>query len=132
MNGAWRLVAGGVVLVGVGWLLPVLAQRAGLGAASSTPALFALSWGIASFLGALVARTGFLPVALVLWVAVWKLVLFTLYRISEPVGEASVLGLLQLNALAIVLSLAATIAGALLGQRMAARWQRRGGGPVAV
>ena len=129
---AWRLVAGALVLVGAGWLLPVLAQRTGLGAVFSTPAFFALSWGVASFLGALVARTGFLPVALVLWVAVWKLVLFTLYRIAEPVGQASLLGLLQSNALAIVLGLSATIAGALLGQRAAARWQRRGGGPLAA
>ena len=40
--------------------------------------------------------------------------------------------LLQSNALAIVLGLSATIAGALLGQRAAARWHRRGGGPLAA
>ena len=129
---AVRLLAGAVLLVVVGWLLPFLAARAGLGDVLTTPEIGALGWAVAAFLGGFVARTGFLPVAFVMWVAVWKLSLLALYQIAAPTGEASVVGLLQLNALAIAMSLAATFAGTLLGQKAAACWARHGGGPVAA
>ena len=75
-------------------------------------------------LGALVARRGFVLPAIGLWLLGWSANIYFLYRIAEPVGQASVLGILQYNPFAISLSLLAVVAGALFGQALAQRLQR--------
>ena len=73
-----------------------------------------------------------IPVTLVLWAAVWKLALLALYQIAAPAGGVSVLALLQFNALPMALSLAATVVGTLLGQRVATRGRRGPPDPVVA
>ena len=128
----YRLLAGGAVLVLGGWLLPLMAGRLGLDTLLPGPAVGILAWSGAAALGGFIARTGFLPVALVLWAAVWKLALLALYQIAAPAGGVSVLALLQFNALPMALSLAATVVGTLLGQRVATRGRRGPPDPVVA
>lgn len=75
-------------------------------------------------LGAFVARRGFVLPAIGLWLLDWSANIYFLYRIAEPVGQASVIGILQYNLFALSLSLLAVVAGALFGQALARRSQR--------
>ncbi len=75
-------------------------------------------------LGAFVARRGFVLPAIGLWLLSWSADIYFLYRVAEPVGQASILGILQYNLLTIILSLLAVVAGAWFGQALAQRSQR--------
>jgi|SRR6185312_2968087 len=75
-------------------------------------------------LGAFVARRGFVLPVIGLCLLGWSANIYFLYRIAEPVGQASILGILQYNVFAISLSLLAVVAGALFGRALAQRSQR--------
>lgn len=79
---------------------------------------------LATAIGAFVARRGFVLPALGLWFVEWLLVVYLVYFISAPTGQASLLAIAQTNLLSIVLSALAVAIGALLGQSLARRAQR--------
>lgn len=80
--------------------------------------------GVQSFLelflgalaGAWLARAPFVVPALVVWALLWAVVTWVLHAIGAPAGPGSVVAILQYNWLAIVLSGAGAVAGALCGQ----------------
>lgn len=74
-------------------------------------------------LGGWIARRHFRWVALALSVVVWIATIAALQAIAAPMGAPtlSLAGIVKFNALAIVLSLAASWLGALLGERLVAR-----------
>jgi hypothetical protein len=53
----------------------------------------------------------------------WLLVVYLLYFIAAPTGQASFLAIAQINVLSIVLSALAVAIGALVGQALAKRAQ---------
>lgn len=75
------------------------------------------------FLGALagawLARGRFVIPALIVWALLWASVTWVLHGIAAPVGQGAVAAILQYNWLAIVLSGAGAVAGALCGQVLA-------------
>lgn len=74
--------------------------------------------------GAVARHAQFRWVALLLMVVMWSLTLFTIVSIAmpdSPLPMRTVAGALRYNALAIVLSLAAAFAGAVLGERLMRR-----------
>ena len=113
---ASRALGGAVVLLASAWMLSQVSELVGLGRYINDPPRGALGWLVAAFLGGLFARSHFIPVAVGVWAVVWGVILFTLYRIAEPTGQASVPALLQFNAAALALSLGASILGSALGQ----------------
>lgn len=76
---------------------------------------------LATTIGALIARRGFVFPALGLWLVGWLLVVGLLYFIAAPTGKASFLAIAQVNLLSIVLSALAVAVGALVGQSLAKR-----------
>lgn len=78
---------------------------------------------LAMFLGALagawLARGRFVVPALVAWALLWIVFGWLLHGIGAPAGGGSVAAILQYNWLAIVLSGAAAVAGALCGKVLA-------------
>jgi hypothetical protein len=79
---------------------------------------------LATTIGAFIARRGFILPALGLWFVGWLLVVYLLYFIAAPTGQASFLVIAQINLLSIVLSALGVAIGALLGQSLARRAQR--------
>ena len=79
---------------------------------------------LATAIGAFIARRGFVLPALGLWFVEWLLVVYLVYLIAAPTGQASFLAIAQRNLLGIVLSALAVAIGALLGQALARRAQR--------
>lgn len=75
-----------------------------------------LSFLTSALVGGFVARSGFVLPALLVWSAVWGAVIYTLYRIAEPTGTASIAGILSYNAMDLAISLIGTWCGAVLGQ----------------
>ena len=87
-------------------------------------ALIAMSVG-----GAIARHAHFRWVALLLMVAMWTLSLFTIVSMAlpdSPLPMRSMVGALKYNAVAIVLSLTAAFAGALLGERFVRSRSRTG------
>ncbi|MGN6656881.1 MAG: hypothetical protein ACTHJ9_16255 [Rhodanobacter sp.] len=78
---------------------------------------------LATTIGAYIARRRFVLPALSLWLVVWLLVVYIVYSIAEPTGQASFLAITQINLLSIVLSAIAVAIGALVGQALARRAQ---------
>jgi hypothetical protein len=78
---------------------------------------------LATAIGAFIARRGFVLPALGLWLVEWLLVVYLLYFIAAPTGQASFLAIAQINVLSIVLSALAVAIGALVGQALAKRAQ---------
>ncbi len=117
-----RIVLGLAAMAVFGLVAGELVSRANI---AIDPALRSLVVGlVAAAIGAFIARRGFVLPALGLCLAEWLLVIYALYRIAEPVAQASVLAIAQLN-LPIFLRSAAVVAlGALLGQAFARRSQR--------
>lgn len=73
-------------------------------------------------LGGWIARRDFRWIAVALSVVLWTAVIAALYAIAPATAPtASLPGIVKFNALAIVLSLAASWLGAMLGERLAAR-----------
>lgn len=128
-----RLLLGLVVMVliqsGVDYLLSsvnLLSLMTGSpgepGAVQLTVALqAAISAFIGAFAGGWVARRGFVLPAVLLWLAFWSVGVYLLYRIAAPAGQSSVLGIIQFNLVAMILSGAATALGAVLGQSTSGR-----------
>jgi len=79
---------------------------------------------IGTALGAYIARRRFVLPALGLWLLSSVVVFYIVYSIAEPVGQASISGILQFNALGIMFSFAAVMAGAIFGQYLASRHQQ--------
>lgn len=73
--------------------------------------------------GAFVARRGFVLPALGLWLVEWLVVVYLLYRVAQPSGQASIRAIVQLNLLSIVLCALAVVGGVWLGQAVARRSQ---------
>ena len=78
--------------------------------------LFAAAWG------GFIARKGFVPVALGMYVAFWSMALYHLHKFSPGSTYAT---LLFINIAAIALSFAGVIGGALLGQFLAGSGKTR-------
>jgi putative Mn2+ efflux pump MntP len=78
---------------------------------------------LATAIGAFIARRGFVLPALGLWLVEWLLVVYLLYFIAAPTGQASFLAIAQINLLSIVLSALAVAIGALVGQALGKRAQ---------
>lgn len=76
---------------------------------------------LAALTGGWVARTGFASPALLVWALTWTLVAWLLLRIADGAGMVAFAGILRHNWVAIALSGAATLAGALCGQALAAQ-----------
>ena len=74
---------------------------------------------LATAIGAFIARRGFVLPALGLWLVEWLLVVYLLYFIAAPTGQASFLAIAQVNLRSIVLSALAVAIGALVGQALA-------------
>ena len=89
---------------------------------TSNPVLQSVVLGfLATTIGALIARRGFVFPALGLWFVGWLLVVCLLYFIAAPTGQASFLAIAHVNLLSIVLSALAVTIGALVGQALAKR-----------
>lgn len=71
----------------------------------------------AAFAGGWISRGRFLLPALLLWAALWCAIIYLLHRIAAPAGVAAPASILIDNATAIACSCAATVLGAVLGQR---------------
>ena len=102
-----------IALVG-GVLLPDLGRSAAWSLGESVLVFF-----LAATAGAWLARDRFVVPALAAWALLWAAVAWMLYLIAAPVHQASIGAILQYNWLAIVLSGAATVAGALCGRVLA-------------
>lgn len=74
---------------------------------------------LAAVAGAWLARAPFVVAALVVWALFWAGAVWVLHRIGAPVGQGAFAAILQYNWLAIVLSGAAALAGAMAGQVLA-------------
>ena len=74
---------------------------------------------LATAIGAFIARRGFVLPALGLWLVEWLLVVYLLYFIAAPTGQASFLAIAQVNLRSILLSALAVAIGALVGQALA-------------
>ncbi|GAB6197523.1 hypothetical protein [Lysobacter xanthus] len=81
------------------WLQPALAGLVGAGA------------------GGFVARNGFLPVALVVQLCVWVLIVHLLHAIAN--GQSPYTQIIVRNLGVLAISMLAAVLGALLGQRLA-------------
>ncbi|HEU4773704.1 MAG TPA: hypothetical protein VFS82_04195 [Lysobacter sp.] len=97
-----------------GLLLPDLGRSAAWSVGESVLVFF-----LAAAAGAWLARDRFIVPALVVWAVFWAVVAWMLHLIAAPVAQSSVGAILQYNWLAIVLSGAATVAGALCGRVLA-------------
>lgn len=86
---------------------------------------------VAMTLGGWIARRRFRWIAVALGAIVWATTLVVLMAIAPPVGVGATMSLpviIKVNALAIALSLLLSWLGAMLGERLAARWP----GPFAA
>ncbi|MEH6421655.1 hypothetical protein [Pseudomonas sp. CGJS7] len=81
--------------------------------------------------GAIAQSAHFRWIALLLMVLMWALTLFAVVSMAlpdSPLPMRTMVGALKFNAVAIILTLTAAFAGALIGQRLGARYgQRRDG-----
>lgn len=104
------------ILLAADLLLPDLGSSVAWSVGQSVLVFF-----LAAVAGAWVARGPFAATALVVWALFWAVVAWLLHRIGAPVGQGSFAAILQYNWLAIVLSGAATLAGAVSGKVLAPR-----------
>lgn len=116
-----RMILGIIGMLATAWALGQVSELLSLGRHIPDAALGGLGWLIAALVGGSIARSGFVPVAVVAWLLVWGVIIYTLYQIARPVGQASLSGIVSYNAVALGISLAATCIGAQLGQRFAER-----------
>ena len=73
-------------------------------------------------LGGFIARRGFLFPALALWLLIQALVIYVLYMIAEPTGQASLAKILSYNWISFISSAVVTTIGAILGERISKHW----------
>lgn len=92
-------------------LLPDLGNSTAWSVVQSVLELF-----LGALAGAWVARAPFVVPALVVWALLWGAFTWLLHAIGAPAGSGSVAAILQYNWLAIALSGAGAVAGALCGQ----------------
>ncbi len=78
-------------------------------------------WFVSALLAAWYAGSRFIVPAVAVWGALWTLIVLLLYQVAAPTGQASVLGILQFNALGLVTSLVAVALGVYLGQVISRR-----------
>ena len=109
-----------MVQVVAGALLPDLGTSVAWLVAQS-----ALVFFVAALVGGWVAGHRFLLPAMVVWLLIWIAIVYLLYRIAAPAGPVSIVGMLQYNWVAFLLSGATTAIGALLGQVIAVSRARR-------
>ena len=79
---------------------------------------------IAAFAGGWIAQHRFLIPALLLWAALWCVVVYLLYRIAAPVDPTALTSIFQHNIVAIASSGTGTAIGATLGQMLGGRRAR--------
>ncbi|WEN15451.1 hypothetical protein PY254_01885 [Rhodanobacter sp. AS-Z3] len=117
-----RILRGLAAAVACGLLIGGLASLAKV---TVNPVLPSVVIGfVATAIGAFIARRGFVLPALGLWFAEWLLVVYVVYFIAAPTGQASLLAIIQRNLLSIALSALAVAIGALVGQSLSRRAQR--------
>jgi hypothetical protein len=87
------------------------------------PAQAGLLWLICASMASWVVRRGFWVPAAAVWLATWVLVIALLYFIAAPTGQASVVGILQFNALTLTCSAVTAMLGASVGS-----WRARAAG----
>jgi len=74
-----------------------------------------------AFTGGFIANRGFLIPAIILWAAIWGMLIYMLYGIASAAGVASVLEILKNNAAPIFFSGIAVLAGVMIGQKSGGR-----------
>mgnify|MGYP006198812993 CR=1 FL=1 len=80
----------------------------------------AIGFLISAFIGSVVARRNFMVPATIIWAAIWCFTLYFALRIAKPAG-GDMASVISSNWTSVLLSLAAVVAGALLGQFAASR-----------
>ena len=68
--------------------------------------------------GAFIARRHFLLPAFALWLLIQTYVIYVLYMIAEPTGQASLTGILSYNWISLASSAVAIVVGVALGERL--------------
>lgn len=111
---ALAVLAMTAIILASGLLLPDLGRSAAWSVGESILVFF-----LAATAGAWLARSRFVVPALLAWAVFWTAVIGVLHLIAAPAGGSSIAATLQFNWLAIVLSGAATVAGALCGHILA-------------
>lgn len=111
---AAAVLAMAAIALASGWLLPD-PGRSTVGSVGESVLVFFL----AAAAGAWLARDRFVVPALVVWGAIWVAVVWVLHLVSAPMDPSTVAAILQYNWLAIALSGAASVAGALCGHMLA-------------
>ena len=84
----------------------------------------ALMWLVSAGFGGFMARRNFLLPALSLFLLYWGYVIYVLYLIAAPTGQASVLGILHYNWISFIASALGVVIGVLLGQRLSGEWPK--------
>ena len=112
------------ILLGVGAMFAVnmaigklLAAMGVEGLAQHMTAFF-----FAAFAGGWIARKRFMLAAIGYWAVAWCVVIYILYSIALPTGQASLRGIIGFNVLPIAFTYGAVFVGAGLGQ-MLATWR---------
>jgi len=113
-----RIVLGLLTMIAASWAISEAWPPSGLPSSGMELARSAANAFFSAFLGALVARRGFVIPALALMLIVYGIIFTSLYDIAYP--QATYASILQQNAVTFAVSLLATAFGAWLGQ-----WLRR-------
>ena len=111
-----RRILAVVVMLAVSTLAGELLALVGFEQWRLQPGLVGL---VAAGLGGFIARTRFVPVALIVHAVVWLAILYTLYRIAN--GQSTYLAIAGSNALAMAVAFPLVGLGAYLGQWLSAR-----------
>ena len=120
-----RMILAAVVMLVVSVLAGELLNVSGFKQWQLQPALVGLfAAGVAGF----IARSRFVPIALLVHALVWLVSLYMLHRIAN--GQSAFLGIARYNAVAMAASFSLVGVGAYLGQRLSVC--RRPGAPAAA
>lgn len=119
-----RMIVAAVVMLVVSAMAGELLGLFGVENSHLQPALVGL---LGATLGGLIARSRFVPAALLVHAAIWLVILYTLHSLAN--GQSTYLAIASHNASAMALSFPLVGLGAYLGQRLAAR---RGPSPPVV
>ena len=114
-----RTAAATALMLATAWAASTMIGLADVGSDLPNNISAPLVWLLATFVGGVVARQRFVPIAAVAWCVVWATILGILYSIAAGAGQASLAGLLGYNWGSMATTLAANVAGAMLGQLVA-------------
>lgn len=116
-----RKALGTVAMIGILWATGYMMELLKIDNYMGTTAANALFFGASALLGGYIARTGFVPFALGIWLLIWAAIVYILYRVIEPMGEASVVEIMSHLYGGVLVSLVAACGGTLIGQYLGRR-----------